>query len=66
MAAMFPEDILICIRLNENAWISINTSLTIVPKGHFNITPGTPLPAVDSGAPVRSIEKTTSSPYLPY
>ena len=56
MAAMFPEDILICIRLNENARISINTSLTIVPMGQFNITPGTPLSAVDSGAPVRSIE----------
>ena len=30
------------------------------------ITPGTPLPAVGSGAPVRSIEKTTGSLRLPY
>ena len=30
------------------------------------VTPGTPLPAVSSGAPVRSIEKTTSSLHLPY
>ena len=30
------------------------------------VTPGTPLPAVGSGAPVRSIEKTTGSLHLPY
>ena len=32
----------------------------------LSVTPGTPLPAVGSGAPVRSIEKTTSSVHLPY
>ena len=33
---------------------------------HDLVTPGTPLPAVGSGAPVRSIEKTTGSLHLPY
>ena len=34
--------------------------------GIIPITPGTPLPAVGSGAPVRSIEKTTGSLHLPF
>ena len=34
--------------------------------GAVPLTPGTPLPAVGSGAPVRSIEKTTGSLHLPY
>ena len=32
----------------------------------WDLTPGTPLPAVGSGAPVRSIEKTTGSLHMTY
>ena len=35
----FPDDILKCIFLNENLWISIQISLTFVPKGPINHNP---------------------------
>ena len=35
----FPDDIFNCIFLNENAWISNNISLKIVPKGQINNIP---------------------------
>ena len=35
----FPEDILKCIFLNENVWISIRISLKFVPKGPINNIP---------------------------
>ena len=35
----FPDDIFKCIFLNENAKISIKTSLKFVPKGPINIIP---------------------------
>ena len=33
----FPDDIFKCTFLNENIWISIKVSLTIVPKGPIDI-----------------------------
>ena len=35
----FPDDILKCIFLNENVWISIKISLKFVPKGQINTIP---------------------------
>ena len=35
----FPDDIFICIFLNENVWISIKISLTYVPWGRMNDIP---------------------------
>ena len=35
----FPDDSLKCIFLNENIWISIEISLTFVPKGPINSIP---------------------------
>ena len=35
----FPDDILKCIFLNENTWISIKISLKFVPKGPINNIP---------------------------
>ena len=35
----FPDDILKCIFLNENLWISINISLKFVPRGPINNIP---------------------------
>ena len=35
----FPDDILKCIFLNENGWISIKISLKFVPKGPINNIP---------------------------
>ena len=35
----FPDDILKCIFLNENVWITIKISLKFVPKGPINNTP---------------------------
>ena len=35
----FPDDILRCIFLNENVWISIKISLKFVPKGPINNIP---------------------------
>ena len=39
MAAIFPDDILKSIFLNENVLISINISLKFVPKGQINNIP---------------------------
>ena len=52
--------------------VSFHHRLRLVAPGNptlwrgVPVTPGTPLPAVGSGAPVRSIEKTTGSLHLPY
>ena len=35
----FPDGIFKCIFLNENVWISINISLTFIPKGQINNMP---------------------------
>ena len=35
----FPDDIFRCIFLNENIWIAINISLSIVPKGPIDNIP---------------------------
>ena len=35
----FPDDIIKCIFLNENVWISITNSLKFVPKGPINNIP---------------------------
>ena len=39
MTAIFPDDIFICIFLNENEWHSIKISLKFVPKVPINIIP---------------------------
>ena len=39
----FPDNILKCIFLNDNVWISINLSLKFVPKGQINNIPA-PVP----------------------
>ena len=36
---MFADDILMCIFLNENVWISIEISLKFVPKGPIDSIP---------------------------
>ena len=35
----FPDDIFVCIFLNENVWISIKISQKFVPKGPINYAP---------------------------
>ena len=35
----YPDDMFICIFLNENVWIAIKISLKFVPKGSINNTP---------------------------
>ena len=39
MAAIYPDDILKCIYLNENIWTLIEISLKFVPKGPINNIP---------------------------
>ena len=56
----FPDDIFICIFLNENAWILIKISLKFVPKGPVNKIPA----LVQIMAWCRSGDKPLSEPMM--